>query len=94
MAAGYVIRSMSNLPSPIHEAIALAWADDVSFDDIEKRLGLTEGEVIRIMRGHLKAGSFRVWRARVSGRKAKHSKLMRKSGRFRPPQADDLNDIS
>ena len=65
----------------IHEAIALAWADDVSFEEIEKRLGLTESDVIRIMRGNLKAGSFRVWRARVSGRKAKHTKLMRKSNR-------------
>jgi uncharacterized protein (TIGR03643 family) len=77
----------------IHEAIALAWADDVSFDEIEKRLGLTEGEVIRIMRGNLKGGSFRVWRARVSGRKAKHAKLLRKTARQQNMQPDDINDI-
>ena len=65
----------------ISEVIALAWADEVSFDEIEKRLGLNEGEVIRLMRGNLKAGSFRVWRARVSGRKAKHKQLLRKDSR-------------
>jgi uncharacterized protein (TIGR03643 family) len=79
-------------PEPhIHEAIALAWADDVSFDEIEKRLGLTEGEVIRIMRGNLKAGSFRVWRARVSGRKAKHSKLMR--GGAKPMRIENEEEV-
>jgi uncharacterized protein (TIGR03643 family) len=64
-------------PADISEVIALAWADEVSFDDIRKRLGLSEGEVIRLMRGNLKLGSFKVWRARVSGRKAKHAKLVR-----------------
>ena len=68
-------------PADISEVIALAWADEVSFDEIEKRLGLSEGEVIRVMRGNLKAGSFRVWRARVSGRKAKHKQLLRKDSR-------------
>jgi uncharacterized protein (TIGR03643 family) len=64
-------------PADISEVIALAWADEVSFDDIRKRLGLSEGEVIRLMRGNLKLGSFKVWRARVSGRKTKHAKLVR-----------------
>jgi uncharacterized protein (TIGR03643 family) len=61
----------------ISEVIALAWADEVSFDEIEQRLGLAEPAVIHLMRSHLKAGSFRVWRARVSGRKSKHLKLLR-----------------
>jgi uncharacterized protein (TIGR03643 family) len=61
----------------LNEVISLAWADDVSFDEIERQLGVTEGDVIRIMRGHLKLKSFKVWRARVSGRKAKHEKLAR-----------------
>lgn len=59
------------------EIIALAWADDVSFDKIKRDTGLAERDVIRIMRGNLKPGSFRVWRARVSGRKAKHEGKMR-----------------
>jgi uncharacterized protein (TIGR03643 family) len=57
------------------EVIALSWADDVSFDKIKRDTGLSEGEVIRIMRGQLKARSFELWRARVSGRKSKHERL-------------------
>ena len=64
-------------PADVSEVIALAWADDVSFDEIEQRLGLSEPAVIHLMRSNLKAGSFRVWRARVSGRKSKHLKLLR-----------------
>eukprot|EP01037_Dinobryon_pediforme_P010620 gene10620-10691_t len=61
----------------IHEVIGLAWADDVSFDAIQQKLGLSEPAVIALMRRNLKAGSFRAWRKRVSGRKAKHQKLLR-----------------
>ena len=61
----------------ISEAISLAWADDVSFETIKEKLGLTEPEIIRLMRGSLKPSSFRLWRKRVSGRKAKHKMLMR-----------------
>ena len=61
----------------LNEVVSLAWADDISFDEIERRLGVSEGDVIRIMRGHLKLKSFKVWRTRVSGRKAKHEKLAR-----------------
>lgn len=59
------------------EIIALAWADDVSFDQIRLRLGLSEADTIRVMRQELKPSSFRLWRKRVSGRKTKHSKLLR-----------------
>lgn len=58
----------------ISEIIALAWADDVSFDAIERAHGLAEKEVIALMRTNLKPGSYRVWRKRVTGRKAKHEK--------------------
>jgi uncharacterized protein (TIGR03643 family) len=61
----------------ISEAIALAWADDVSFETIKEKLGLSESEIIRLMRGSLKPSSFRMWRKRVSGRKAKHKMLLR-----------------
>lgn len=64
----------------ISHIIDYAWADEISFDRIEKELGVSEAQVIKIMQRNLKPGSFRVWRARVSGRKAKHSKLMRGKG--------------
>jgi uncharacterized protein (TIGR03643 family) len=65
-----------SLPSN-SEIIALAWADDVSFDRIKRETGLSEREVILIMRGRLKPRSFQLWRARVSGRRAKHERKSR-----------------
>ncbi len=54
----------------------MAWCDKTSFDDIKNITGLAEPDVIKIMRSSLKASSFRLWRKRVSGRSAKHKKLM------------------
>ncbi|MBT5412921.1 MAG: TIGR03643 family protein [Cellvibrionales bacterium] len=54
----------------------MAWCDKTSFDDIKDITGLAEPDVIKIMRSSLKPSSFRLWRKRVSGRTAKHKKLM------------------
>lgn len=54
------------------EIVAMAWDDETSFDDIKKQSGLSEDEVIKIMRGHMQPSSFRMWRKRVSGRASKH----------------------
>lgn len=54
------------------EIVAMAWDDDTSFDDIKAQSGLSESEVIKIMRGHMQPSSFRMWRKRVSGRASKH----------------------
>lgn len=56
------------------QVIRLAWHDRTTFEEIEKRLGLSEKEVICLMRAELKARSFRMWRKRVSGRVTKHRK--------------------
>ena len=61
-------------PASISEVIELAWADEVSFDAIEIQTGLSEPEVIALMRRELKPSSFRMWRKRVTGRKVKHSR--------------------
>ena len=61
----------------ISAIIDYAWDDNASFDWIKGRFDITEAQVIKIMQGHLKPGSFRVWRKRVSGRTAKHKSLMR-----------------
>ncbi|MEO1592884.1 MAG: TIGR03643 family protein, partial [Cyanobacteria bacterium J06632_22] len=46
--------------------------------------GLQEKQVIALMRRHMKASSFRMWRKRVSGRKTKHLKKRGfDGGRFR-----------
>ena len=51
-----------------------AWADRITFEDIEEKVGLSESEVIKIMRRSLKPSSFRLWRKRVNSRSIKHRK--------------------
>lgn len=55
--------------------IEMAWEDRTPFEAIENLYGLNESALIRFMRAQLKASSFRLWRARVCGRKTKHLKL-------------------
>lgn len=57
------------------EIIEMAWCDKTSFDDIFHITGLSEAHVIEIMRSNLKPNSFKLWRKRVTGRKAKHKKM-------------------
>ena len=52
----------------------MAWCDKTSFDSIKDQTGLAEKDVIKVMRSNLKNSSFKVWRERVYGRKAKHEK--------------------
>ena len=54
--------------------IEMAWADRTPFHAITFQFGLKGQEVITLMRTNLKTTSFRLWRARVQGRKTKHSK--------------------
>ena len=58
----------------INSVIEMAWCDKTSFDSIKDQTGLPEKDVIKIMRSNLKRSSFKVWRERVYGRKAKHEK--------------------
>lgn len=59
----------------IDRVIEMAWEDRTPFEAIETLFGLKEADVIALMRRALKPASFRLWRARVSGRKTKHLKL-------------------
>lgn len=58
--------------------IRLAWEDRTTFEEIEKKTGLSEAEVIKVMRRELKPSSFRLWRKRVNGRITKHRKRFEK----------------
>jgi len=51
-----------------------AWADRITFEEINKRTGKSESEVIKIMRRSLKPSSFRLWRKRVNSQSIKHRK--------------------
>lgn len=52
--------------------IEMAWEDRTPFEAITAEYQLSEPQVITIMRKHMKASSFRMWRKRVTGRKTKH----------------------
>tara|TARA_B100001029_G_C14701755_1_gene255293 strand:+ start:231 stop:437 length:207 start_codon:yes stop_codon:yes gene_type:complete len=59
------------------DLIGMAWADRVSFEEIKKKTGYTEKEVIKLMRRSLKRKSYILWRKRVKGRITKHRKLFK-----------------
>jgi uncharacterized protein (TIGR03643 family) len=59
----------------IDRIIGMAWEDRTPFDAIEYQFGLSEEEVIKLMRKELKRKSWERWRKRVSGRDTKHRKL-------------------
>ena len=64
--------------------IEMAWEDRTPFDAIKAQFGISESEVIKIMRKNLKSSSFRLWRKRVTGRKTKHGiKRVFDKGRFK-----------
>ena len=60
----------------------MAWEDRTPFEAIEFQFGLSEPQVIALMRQQMKASSFKLWRKRVSGRKTKHAATSH-SDRFR-----------
>ncbi|WP_044407896.1 TIGR03643 family protein [Thiomicrospira microaerophila] len=62
-------------PQALDRVIEMAWEDRTPFEAIQTNYGLNESQVIKLMRRALKPGSFRAWRARVSGRKTKHLAL-------------------
>jgi len=55
--------------------IEMAWEDRTPFEAIEYQFGLSEKEVIDLMRLEMKASSFRMWRKRTNGRSTKHLRL-------------------
>ncbi len=58
----------------VNRIIEMAWEDRTPFDAMTFQFGVSEKEVIEIMRLSLKRSSWRLWRKRVQGRKTKHSK--------------------
>lgn len=61
--------------SDIDRIIEMAWEDRTPFDAIEGQFGISEQDVIAVMRRELKPASWRRWRARVQGRATKHAAL-------------------
>ncbi|MEJ6792752.1 MAG: TIGR03643 family protein [Lacinutrix sp.] len=68
----------------IDRIIEMAWEDRTPFDAITFQFNIKEQEVIELMRKEMKPSSFRMWRARVQGRKTKHLKNRNfEDGRFK-----------
>jgi len=59
----------------IDRIIEMAWEDRTPFEAIHVQFGLSESDVITLMRREMKASSFRMWRKRVQGRSTKHASL-------------------
>lgn len=59
----------------IDRIIEMAWEDRTPFEAIQAQFGLSERDVITLMRQQMKQKLFKVWRKRVSGRKTKHLSL-------------------
>ena len=60
-----------------NDIIGMAWQDRIPFEEIKKKTGLSEKEVIQLMRKKLKRKSYIIWRKRVRGRITKHRKLLK-----------------
>ena len=68
-----------------------AWADRITFEDIKKKSGKSEHEVIKLMRKTLKPSSFKLWRKRAKTQSIKHRKkfeLSRKEIRRKIKKSD------
>ncbi len=79
----------------IDRIIEMAWEDRTTFESIQFQFGLKEQEVIDLMRREMKASSFRMWRARVQGRKTKHAKLRGfEKGRFKCTRQKSISNNS
>lgn len=55
--------------------IEMAWEDRTPFEALKFQFGISEEEVIELMRRNMKPSSFKMWRKRVHGRATKHQKL-------------------
>lgn len=66
----------------ISAVIRMAWEDRTSFEAIHERVGLSESDVVWLMRHELSPSSFRRWRMRMRGRVTKHRALRSKEMKF------------
>ncbi|NBW50562.1 MAG: TIGR03643 family protein [Betaproteobacteria bacterium] len=66
---------MTLTDADVSRIVEMAWEDRTPFESIEMQFGLNESGVIALMRSHMKASSFRIWRKRMAGRVTKHRAL-------------------
>lgn len=78
----------------IDRIIEMAWEDRTPFEAIKNQFGVTESEVIKIMRKELKESSFKLWRKRVnSGVSSKHlNKRSHEISRFKSSRQKSISN--
>ena len=62
-------------PRELDRIIEMAWEDRTPFEAIKFQFGISEQQVIELMRKEMKPSSFKMWRKRMKGRSTKHEKL-------------------
>jgi uncharacterized protein (TIGR03643 family) len=55
-------------PAQIERVIATAWDDRPPFNAVLMAHGLTEGQLVQLLRRELTSNAFKVWTARTRGR--------------------------
>ena len=79
--------SLSFTEVDLDRIVEMAWEDRTPFEAIQSQFGLSEKQVIDLMRQQLKPTSWRLWRKRVQGRATKHAALSSvDDGRFKANQ--------
>jgi len=68
-------KAMNLSVGDISAVIQMAWEDRTTFETIHERIGISESDVIKIMRSELNPDSFKLWRKRMKGRTTKHRAL-------------------
>jgi uncharacterized protein (TIGR03643 family) len=89
MSVSKLIKHKTLNKGDISHVIQMAWEDRTSFETIKDRVGLTEAEVILLMRAELKPKSFNLWRKRMRGRVTKHRALRHPEIKFNDRQIAD-----
>ena len=75
MEGNFSQRLASLSAGDISAVIQMAWEDRTAFETIKARVGLSESDVIRLMRHQLQPSSYLMWRKRMKGRITKHRAL-------------------
>ena len=89
MSVNKLIKDKMLTEGDISHVIQMAWEDRTSFETIQERTGLTEPQVISLMRAALQPKSFMLWRKRVKGRSTKHRALRSPEMKFHERQIAD-----
>ncbi|HQU63821.1 MAG: TIGR03643 family protein [Phaeodactylibacter sp.] len=77
----------------VNRIVEMAWEDRTPFDAIKAQFGLSEAEVIKLMKDQMQLRNWQKWRARVQGRATKHRQLRETEvNRFKSTRQRDVSN--